>query len=67
MHHVGESNEGHSSSTMIGPSNHCKGVSNEASLTPWCQAVIRFEMKMSRSPTRVRRTLRTQLGPSHKS
>ena len=40
MCHVGASNEGHS----------CKWVLNEASLTPWCHAVLHFEVKMSRFP-----------------
>ena len=62
MCHVGVSNEGHASSTAIGLSNDCKRVFNEASLTPWCHAVVHFEVQMSQ----VRENYKAQLGPSRK-
>ena len=34
----------------IGPSKDGKRVSNKACTTPWCHAVVRFEVKMSRFP-----------------
>ena len=40
MCHLGVSNEGRSSSTMIGPSNDCNWVFNEASLRLRCHAVV---------------------------
>ena len=40
--HVGVFNEGCSSSTAIGRSDDCKWVLNEASLTPWCHAIVQF-------------------------
>ena len=45
---VGVVNAGCPSSTSMGPSNDCKGVFNEASLTPWCHAVVHLEVNMSR-------------------
>ena len=47
MCHAGASCEDCSSSAAIGLSNVCKGVFNEASLTPWCHAMVHFEVKMS--------------------
>ena len=44
---AGISNEGRSSSTAIGLSNDCKWVFNEMFPTPWCHAVVHFELKMS--------------------
>ena len=38
----------------MGLSNDCKWVFNEASLTPWCHAVVHFEVKMSRFSTKFR-------------
>ena len=55
MCQVGVSNEG-CSSMAIGLSNDCKWVFNEASLTPWCHAVVHFEVKMSHFRT-FRRTI----------
>ena len=52
--YVGVSNEGCSLSTLIGASNDCKWVFNEASLMPWCQAVVYFEVQRSRFSTKVR-------------
>ena len=34
----------------IGPSKHGKWVFNKACTTPWCHAVVHFEVKMSRLP-----------------
>ena len=48
MRQVGVPNEGCSSSIAIGLSNDCKWVFNKASPTPWCHAVVHFEVKMSR-------------------
>ena len=61
MWHVGVSIEGCSFSTAIRLSNYCKWVFNEASLTPWCHAMVQFEAKMGRFSTKFRRTIRTQL------
>ena len=47
MCQVGVTNEGWSSSTLIGLPNDCKWVFNEASLMPWCHAVVHFEVKMT--------------------
>ena len=46
MCHVGVSNEGIFLSAAIWLSNDCKWVFTEASLTPWCHAVVYFEVKM---------------------
>ena len=48
MCHIGVSDEGRSSSMVIGLSNDCKGVFNGVSLTPWCHTVVHFEVNMSR-------------------
>ena len=45
----------------------CKWAFNEASLTPWCHAVIHFEVKMSRFSATFKRAIRIQLGPRRKS
>ena len=45
---VGVFNEDRSSSTLIGLSMIANGDFNEASPTPWCHAVVHFEVKMSR-------------------
>ena len=63
MWHAGVSTEGRSSSTMVGPSNDSKWVFNEASPTPWCHAVVHFEVKMSRFSNLFKRTIRNELGP----
>ena len=55
MCRVGVSNEVCSSSVAIGLSKDCKRVFNEASLTPWCHAVVHFEVKMSRFPSSVQK------------
>ena len=34
----------------IGPSKEGKWVFNKACTTPWCHAVVHFEVKMSRFP-----------------
>ena len=44
----GISNEGRCSSVVTGLSKECKWVFNEASHTPWCNAVVNFEVKTSR-------------------
>ena len=41
---AGVSNEGHSSSKMIGPSNDCNWLFSEVSLSPWCNEVVHFEV-----------------------
>ena len=48
MRHIGLCHEGRSSSIVIGLSNDCKWVFNEASPTLWCHAVVRLGMKMGR-------------------
>ena len=45
--HVYVSNKDSSSFTVLGLSNDGKWVFDEASLTPWCHAVVHFVMKMS--------------------
>ena len=47
MCQLGVSNEGRSSSTLTGLSNHCKWVFNEVSLTPWCHVVVHCEVKIA--------------------
>ena len=42
--------EGRYSFMAIGPSNDGKWVFNKACTTPWCHAVVHFEVKMSRFP-----------------
>ena len=48
MCHIGVSDQGRSSSTVVQSSNDCKWVFNEASLTPWFHGVVHSEVKMSR-------------------
>ena len=45
--HVSISNEGRSSSILIGLSKDCKWMPHEAALTPWCHAVVHFELKQA--------------------
>ena len=48
MCQVNVCNEGRCSSMAIGLSNDGKWVFNMACTTPWCHAVVHFEVKMSR-------------------
>ena len=48
MCQVGVCNEGCSSSMAIGLSNDGIWVFNKACTTPWCHALVHFEVKMSR-------------------
>ena len=48
MCQVGVSNDRSFSSTAFGLSKECKRVFNEPCSTPWCHAVVHFEVKMSR-------------------
>ena len=47
MRQAGVCNEGRSSSLAIELSYDCKWVFNKAYPTPWCHAVVHFEVKMS--------------------
>ena len=48
LRQAGVSDEGPSSFMAIGLSNDGKWVFNKACTTPWCHAVVHFEVKMSR-------------------
>ena len=48
MGQAGVCNEGRCSFMAFGLSNDGKRVFNEACTTPWCHAVVHFEVKMSR-------------------
>ena len=48
MCQVGVCNEGRCSSMAIGLSNDGKRVFNKACTMKWCQAVVHFDVKMSR-------------------
>ena len=58
--HIGVSDEGRSSSTgfhrllPLGCQMIANGVFNEASLMPWCHAVVHFVVKMSRFSTKIK-------------
>ena len=47
MSQASVSNDGRSCFKTIGQLNNCKRVFNEVSLTPWCHAVVHFEVEMS--------------------
>ena len=48
MCHVGISDEGGSSSTVIGLCNDCKWVFDKAYAMSWCHGVVCFQLTMSR-------------------
>ena len=48
LRQAGVSNEGRCSFMAIGLSKDGKWVFNKACTTPWCHAVVHFEVKMSR-------------------
>ena len=50
----------------IGLSKHGKLVFNKACTTPWCHAVVHFEVKMSRFPAVVQDNRRNHGGTSLK-
>ena len=50
LRQAGVSDEARCSFMAIGLSNDGKWVFNKACTTPWCHAVVHFEMKMSRFP-----------------
>ena len=47
---AGVSDEGRCSFMAIGPSKDGKWVFNKVCTTPWCHAVVHFEVRMSRFP-----------------
>ena len=50
----------------IGLSKHGKWVFNKACTTPWCHAVVHFEVKMSRFPDAFQDNRRKHAGTSLK-